>query len=90
MSPRLRFGLRTLPLPRAAGKHFFADDDALRRLARVFEWLAAEPGLAGATGGTGVGDAMGTPTSPVVWPVRRCACASARRRAAVVRRDLAT
>jgi len=71
MSPRLRFGLRTLPLPRgAAGKHFFADDDALRRLARVFEWLAAEPGLAGATGGTGIGDAMGTPTSPVVWPVR--------------------
>lgn len=56
MSPRLRFGQRSLPLPRgAAGKHFFQDDDALRRLVRVFEWLAAEPGLAVLTGEPGVG-----------------------------------
>lgn len=56
MSARQHFGLRGLPLPRsAAGKTFFADDEAFRRIERVFAWLTAEPGLVTLIGESGVG-----------------------------------
>lgn len=53
---RKRFGLHADPLPRdACGKTFHTGGDDFTRLARVFGWLAAEPGLATLTGEAGVG-----------------------------------
>lgn len=53
---RQRFGLTHPPLPRdACGKTCFQEGDAYGRLARVFEWLAAEPGLGLLTGEAGCG-----------------------------------
>lgn len=53
---RKRFGLHAHPLPRdACGKTFYEGGDRFARLARVFHWLACEPGLATLTGEAGVG-----------------------------------
>ena len=43
---RHRFGLAHDPLPRdASGKNCFCDTTEFEKLRRVFNWLAAEPGL---------------------------------------------
>lgn len=56
MSWRERFGMSGPPLPRgAAGETFFEQDPHFQRLARVFAWLAAEPGIGVVTGEPGVG-----------------------------------
>jgi type II secretory pathway predicted ATPase ExeA len=53
---RKRFGLTHHPLPRdAEGSTYYDRDDAYVRLARVFRWLADEPGLGMLTGEAGVG-----------------------------------
>lgn len=53
---RQRFGLTHAPLPRdACGKTCFLEGDAYLRLCRVFEWLAADPGLGLLTGEAGCG-----------------------------------
>jgi MSHA biogenesis protein MshM len=56
MSWRERFNMSGPPLPRgAAGDTFFDQDPHFQRLARVFAWLAAEPGIGVVTGEPGVG-----------------------------------
>ena len=53
---RKRFGLTHHPLPRdAEGTTYYDRDEAYVRLARVFRWLADEPGLgwAGSLGSVG-------------------------------------
>ena len=56
MSWRERFGMSGPPLPRgAAGETFFDQGPHFQRLARVFAWLAAEPGIGVVTGEPGVG-----------------------------------
>ncbi len=56
MSWRERFNMSGPPLPRgAAGETFFDGDPHFQRLARVFAWLAAEPGIGVVTGEPGVG-----------------------------------
>ena len=53
---RKRFGLHSHPLPKnACGKTFYTGGERFARLARVFDWLAGEPGLATLTGEAGVG-----------------------------------
>ena len=56
MSHLERFGLRHAPLPRdACGPSFHEARDGYARLARVFHWLADEPGLGLLVGDAGVG-----------------------------------
>ena len=56
MSWRERFNMSSPPLPRGvAGDTFFEGDPNFQRLARVFAWLAAEPGIGVITGEPGVG-----------------------------------
>ena len=56
MSWRERFNMSGPPLPRGvAGDTFFEGDPNFQRLARVFAWLAAEPGIGVITGEPGVG-----------------------------------
>ena len=56
MSWRERFHMSGPPLPRGVvGDTFFEGDPHFQRLARVFAWLAAEPGIGVVTGEPGVG-----------------------------------
>lgn len=56
MSWRERFNMSGPPLPRdAAGETFFDQGPHFQRLARVFAWLTAEPGIGVVTGEPGVG-----------------------------------
>ena len=56
MSWRERFNMSGPPLPRGvAGDTFFEGDPNFQRLARIFAWLAAEPGIGVVTGEPGVG-----------------------------------
>lgn len=56
MTLHARFGLRHLPLPKGcSGKSFFDGDEQYKRLARVFGWLTAEPGIAVLAGESGSG-----------------------------------
>lgn len=56
MSHFERFGLRHAPLPRdACGPSFHEGGEGYARLARVFHWLADEPGLGLLVGDAGVG-----------------------------------
>jgi MSHA biogenesis protein MshM len=56
MSWRERFDMSGPPLPRdAAGETFFDQGPHFQRLARVFAWLTAEPGIGVVTGEPGVG-----------------------------------
>jgi MSHA biogenesis protein MshM len=56
MTWRERFNMSGPPLPRdAAGETFFDQGPHFQRLARVFAWLTAEPGIGVVTGEPGVG-----------------------------------
>lgn len=56
MSWRERFGMSGPPLPKGAtGETFFDQSPHFWRLARVFDWLTAEPGIGVVTGEPGVG-----------------------------------
>ena len=56
MTLHARFGLRHLPLPKdCGGTTFYEGGEQYLRLARVFGWLTAEPGIAVLTGESGVG-----------------------------------
>ena len=56
MTPRTRFGLKHLPLPKDChGKTFFDQREEYQRLARVFAWMTAEPGIAVLVGESGTG-----------------------------------
>lgn len=56
MSWRERFGMSGPPLPKGAtGETFFDQSPHFRRLARVFDWLTAEPGIGVVIGEPGVG-----------------------------------
>lgn len=56
MTLKTRFGLKHLPLPKNCVRASFYDGGAdYQRLARVFAWLAAEPGIGVLTAESGVG-----------------------------------
>ena len=56
MTLHARFGLRHLPLPKdCGGTTFYEGGEQYLRLARVFGWLTAEPGIAVLTGESGAG-----------------------------------
>ena len=59
---RHRFALAHDPLPRdASGKNCFLETPEFEKLRRVFNWLAAEPGLGVLTAEAGLGKGRGSP-----------------------------